>query len=241
MKARQIILEVRNMEVSYGDGIKVIWGISFQVAQGEILSIIGSNGAGKTTTIRAVTGLMAPLSGEIHFLGKPIQGSSSSDIVDMGMVHIPEGRQLFPQMSVTENLLMGAYPKKFRSRQKENFDAVLEIFPRLKGRLKQKTGSMSGGEQQMVAIGRAMMARPRLLIIDEMSLGLAPVLVKELFGVVRTINEQGVAILLVEQNVKGALEIAHRAMVMENGRITLKGPAQEILGNDHVKKAFLGL
>jgi len=241
MNAQTHILEVRDMEVSYGGGIKVVWGISFQVAEKEVLSIIGSNGAGKTTTIKAITGLMPPLSGDVRFNGTPITGKSSSEIVDMGMVHIPEGRQLFAQMSVTENLLMGAYPKRFRSRQKENFEAVLTLFPRLKGRLNQKAGSMSGGEQQMVAIGRALMARPSLLIIDEMSMGLAPVLVKELFNVVRTINEQGVAILLVEQNVKGALEIAHSAVVMENGRITLKGSALEMLDNDHVKKAFLGL
>ncbi len=241
MNARTNILRVRDLEVSYGGGIKVVWGVSFQVAEGEIVSIIGSNGAGKTTTIKAITGLMKPLSGDILFLGAPMTGKSSSEIVDMGMVHIPEGRQLFSQMTVTENLLMGAYPKRFRSRQKENFEAVLALFPRLKGRLNQKAGSMSGGEQQMVAIGRALMARPKLLIIDEMSLGLAPVLVKELFNVVRTINDQGVAILLVEQNVKGALEIAHNAVVMENGRITLRGSARDILVNDHVKKAFLGL
>jgi branched-chain amino acid transport system ATP-binding protein len=184
---------------------------------------------------------MTPLSGEIRFLQKTIRGKSPSEIVSLGMVHIPEGRQLFPQMSVLENLILGSYPKKYRSHHKKNLQFVLELFPRLKTRLRQKAGSMSGGEQQMVAIGRALMARPKLLIVDEMSLGLAPVLVKELFSVLKEVNKQGVAILLVEQNVKSALEIAHRALVMENGRISMSGPAREILNNEHVRKAYLGL
>jgi branched-chain amino acid transport system ATP-binding protein len=157
------------------------------------------------------------------------------------MIHIPEGRQLFPQMSVQENLILGSYSKKYRIHQKENLETVMALFPRLKTRLRQKAGSMSGGEQQMVAIGRALMATPKLLIVDEMSLGLAPVLVKELFSVIEEINKKGVTILLVEQNVKSALAIAHRALVMENGRISMSGPADQMLNNEHIRKAYLGL
>lgn len=240
-KTNNHILVVKDLEVSYVGGIKAIWGVSFYVSEKEIVTLIGSNGAGKTTTIKAITGLLGPVSGDIHFLGERIQGKSSSGIVAMGMVHIPEGRQLFPQMSVWENLALGSFSKRFRSRQKENMEKVLTLFPRLKGRLKQKVGLMSGGEQQMLAIGRALMATPRLLIIDEMSLGLAPVLVRELFSVVETINHEGVAILLVEQNVKGALEIAHRALVMENGRISMTGSAEDVGNHEHVRRAYLGL
>jgi branched-chain amino acid transport system ATP-binding protein len=235
------ILKVTDLEISYGGGIKVIWGVSFDVSEGEIVSMIGSNGAGKTSTIRALTGLVTPLAGEIHFLGQPIHGRSSADIVELGMIHIPEGRQLFPQMSVQENLILGSYSKKYRIHQKENLETVMALFPRLKTRLRQKAGSMSGGEQQMVAIGRALMATPKLLIVDEMSLGLAPVLVKELFSVIEEINKKGVTILLVEQNVKSALAIAHRALVMENGRISMSGPADQMLNNEHIRKAYLGL
>ncbi|MCF8127482.1 MAG: ABC transporter ATP-binding protein [Deltaproteobacteria bacterium] len=235
------MLRVKDLQISYGGEIKVVWGVSFHVSGAEIVSMIGSNGAGKTTTIRAVTGLISPLSGKINFLGQAIVGRSSSDIVNLGIVHIPEGRQLFPRMSVLENLILGAYPKKYRIHQRENLELVMGLFPRLKSRLLQKAGSMSGGEQQMVAIGRALMAKPKLLIVDEMSLGLAPVLVKELFSVVERINQQGVAILLVEQNVKRALEIAHRALVMENGRISMSGSAREMLNDEHIRKAYLGL
>jgi branched-chain amino acid transport system ATP-binding protein len=235
------ILEVRDLKVSYAGGITVIWGISFDVKEKEVLSMIGSNGAGKTTTIKTLTGLMSPAAGGISFLGQPIVGKASHEILNMGLVQIPEGRELFPQMSVFENLILGAYPKRFRAYQKENLKWVLDLFPRLAGRLKQKAGSMSGGEQQMLAIGRALMARPKLLIVDEMSLGLAPVLVKELFGVLTTINEKQVAILLVEQNVKLALELAHRAVVMETGRIVITGSAKDVLNDEYVKKAYLGI
>jgi branched-chain amino acid transport system ATP-binding protein len=238
---RENILVVRDLKVSYAGGITVVWGISFDVKGKEIVSVIGSNGAGKTTTIKTLSGLMRPTAGDISFLGEQIVGKASHDILNMGLVQIPEGRELFPQMSVFENLVLGAYPKKFRAYQKENFKWVLDLFPRLAGRLKQKAGSMSGGEQQMLAIGRALMARPRLLIVDEMSLGLAPVLVKELFGVLKTINERNVAILLVEQNVRLALELAHRAMVMETGRIVISGSAKDVLNDEYVKKAYLGI
>jgi branched-chain amino acid transport system ATP-binding protein len=238
---REKILVVRDLKVSYAGGITVVWGISFDVKGKEIVSVIGSNGAGKTTTIKTLSGLMRPTAGDISFLGEQIVGKASHDILNMGLVQIPEGRELFPQMSVFENLVLGAYPKKFRAYQKENFKWVLDLFPRLAGRLKQKAGSMSGGEQQMLAIGRALMARPRLLIVDEMSLGLAPVLVKELFGVLKTINERNVAILLVEQNVRLALELAHRAMVMETGRIVISGSAKDVLNDEYVKKAYLGI
>jgi branched-chain amino acid transport system ATP-binding protein len=234
-------MEVRSLEIAYGGGITVVWGISFDIRDGEILSLVGSNGSGKTTTIRTITGAMKPLSGEIRFLSESIVGKEAHEIVNMGIVQVPEGRQLFPQMSVHENLILGAFPKKFRADQSDNLKWVFSLFPVLKGRLKQKAGSMSGGEQQMVAIGRALMAKPRLLILDEMSLGLAPVLIKELFGVLKTINDKGVAILLVEQNVKLALEVAHRALVMETGRITIVGSALDVLNNEHVKKAYLGI
>jgi branched-chain amino acid transport system ATP-binding protein len=237
----RVIFEARSLEVAYLGGIKVIWGISFDVREKEILSIVGSNGAGKTTTIRTITGLMPAMKGEMIFLDNRINGKSSSEIVNLGIIHIPEGRQLFPQMSVYENLILGCYPKKFRVHQRENLESVLRLFPRLKGRLKQKAGSMSGGEQQMVAIGRGLMAKPKMFIVDELSLGLAPLLVKELFAIIDRINNEGVAVILVEQNVKSALEIAHRAVVMENGRITMAGEAKAVLQDDHIKKAYLGL
>ena len=235
------ILEVRGLRVSYPGGIEVLWDVFFEVKEGEVLTLIGSNGAGKSTTIKTITGLMRPRAGEVVFLGKSILGKATHEIVAMGMVQIPEGRQLFPQMSVMENLILGAYPREFRAHQQDSLKWVLELFPRLGGRLKQRAGSMSGGEQQMVAIGRALMAKPRLLIIDEMSLGLAPVLVKELFKIIETINAQGVSVLLVEQNVKNALQVAHRAVVMENGRISLSGSAQEVGSNPHVRRSYLGI
>jgi len=209
--------------------------------EGEIVTLIGSNGAGKSTAIKTITGGLKPASGEIHFSDRPIGMLSSHEIVELGISQIPEGRQLFPFMTAKENLDLGSYPLRARKDREKVREWVYALFPILKEREYQLVGSMSGGEQQMLAIGRGLMASPKLLLVDELSLGLAPFLVKELFRTMKVINQQGVTLLLVEQNVKNALEIADRALVMENGRITLTGKSEEVLNNEHVKKAYLGL
>jgi branched-chain amino acid transport system ATP-binding protein len=209
--------------------------------EGEIVTLIGSNGAGKSTAIKTITGGLKPASGEIHFSDRPIGMLSSHEIVELGISQIPEGRQLFPFMTAKENLDLGSYPLRARKDREKVREWVYALFPILKEREYQLVGSMSGGEQQMLAIGRGLMASPKLLLVDELSLGLAPFLVKELFRTMKVINQQGVTLFLVEQNVKNALEIADRALVMENGRITLTGKSEEILNNEHVKKAYLGL
>jgi branched-chain amino acid transport system ATP-binding protein len=234
------LLEVSDLAVRYGD-VQALWGISFQIREGELVTLVGSNGAGKTTTLRTISGLVAPSAGAIRFRGDPIAGLPPDRIVELGISHIPEGRLLFPDMTVWENLVMGAYPKAQRAHVTEGLDWVYRLFPRLRERERQAVRTMSGGEQQMVAIGRALMARPAVLLVDEPSLGLAPLLVADLFSVLREINRAGVTILLVEQNVRHALEISHRAYVLETGRIVLEGPAHDLIRHDHVRSAYLGL
>jgi branched-chain amino acid transport system ATP-binding protein len=241
MESLHSFLSVNNLDVSYPGGIQVLWSVSFIMDEGEIVTLIGSNGAGKSTAIKTITGGLKPASGEIHFSDRPIGMLSSHEIVELGISQIPEGRQLFPFMTAKENLDLGSYPLRARKDREKVREWVYALFPILKEREYQLVGSMSGGEQQMLAIGRGLMASPKLLLVDELSLGLAPFLVKELFRTMKVINQQGVTLLLVEQNVKNALEIADRALVMENGRITLTGKSEKILNNEHVKKAYLGL
>ncbi len=241
MESRRSLLSVNNLDVSYGGGIQVLWSVSFSIDEGEVLALIGSNGAGKSTTIKTIAGVIKPAGGEIIFSDRPIGTLPSHEIVNLGISQIPEGRQLFPFMTVRENLDLGSFPPRARKDREKIREWVYTLFPILKERQNQLVGSMSGGEQQMVAIARGLMASPKLLLVDELSLGLAPFLVKELFRTLKVINQQGVTIFLVEQNVKNALEIADRALVMENGRITLMGKSEEILNNEHVKRAYLGL
>ena len=234
------LLEVSELAVHYGD-VQALWGISFQIQEGEMVTLVGANGAGKTTTLRAISGLVAPTGGRIRFRGNAIDGLPPDRIVDLGISHIAEGRLLFPDMTARENLVMGAYPKSRRVHVAEGLAWVFRLFPRLRERERQAVRTMSGGEQQMVAIGRALMARPSVLLVDEPSLGLAPLLVADLFSVLRQINRAGMTVLLVEQNVRHALEISHRAYVLETGRIVLEGPAQDLIRHDHVRSAYLGL
>lgn len=241
MERPHSFLSVTHLDVSYPGGIQVLWSVSFAMDEGEIVTLIGSNGAGKSSTIKTITGSLKPAKGEIYFSGVSIGMLSSHEIVELGISQIPEGRQLFPFMTAKGNLDLGSYPLKARKNREKVLDWVYALFPILKERESQLVGSMSGGEQQMLAIGRGLMASPKLLLVDELSLGLAPLLTKELFRTLKVVNQQGVTILLVEQNVKNALEVADRALVMENGRITLTGKSEEILNNDHVKKAYLGL
>ncbi|MBI3092323.1 MAG: ABC transporter ATP-binding protein [Candidatus Tectomicrobia bacterium] len=234
------MLEVRNLSIAYGD-IRVLWGISLEVKKGEIVTLVGSNGAGKTTTLRTISGILRPLDGEVTFEGEPLRGNLPHRNVELGIAHIPEGRRLFPDMTVIENLEMGSYPAAARPFRRQTLRWIYELFPRLADRRQQMVGSMSGGEQQMVAIGRGLMARPKLLLIDEPSFGLAPKLVTEIFRVIKEIQGNGVTVLLVEQNVRSALEIAQRAYIMETGRITRVGPSKEMLEDDDVRRAYLGL
>lgn len=234
------MLEVNGINVLYGD-IQALWGVSFEIEEGELVVIVGSNGAGKTTTLKTVSGLMHPDGGSINFLGQRIDQASPHRIVEMGIAHIPEGRGLFPYMSVLENLEMGAYTRRAREKKDESLEWVYGLFPILAERRDQLAGTLSGGEQQMLAIGRGLMSRPKLLMLDEPSLGLAPMLVLDVFETVKQINQQGVTVMLVEQNVRHALELADRAYVLENGRITLQGTGKELLENDYMKEAYLGM
>lgn len=234
------MLEVNNLHVSYG-AIRALQGINFQVQQGEIVALIGANGAGKSTTLRTLSGLLKPLQGQILFRGEEITGCSAHGIAALGISHVPEGRRVFPYMSVLENLQMGAYIRKdTRAEIKKDLDAVFQRFPRLAERKKQLAGTLSGGEQQMLAIGRALMAKAPLLLLDEPSMGLAPLLVQEIFSIIQEINQQGTTILLVEQNAHMALSIANRAYVLETGQVVLEGPAVELAENPEVRKAYLG-
>lgn len=234
------MLEVEGIEVAYGE-IQALWGVSLKVERGEVVALIGSNGAGKTTTLRTISGLLRPSSGSIRFEGREIIGAPTHTIVDMGISQIPEGRKLFPQMTALENLEIGCFNSRAREQRNESLEWVYQLFPVLKDKRTQAAGTLSGGEQQMVAIGRGLMARPTLLMLDEPSLGLAPLLVRELFAVLEEINRQGISVLLVEQNIREALEIAHTAYIMETGKITLMGNSGEILKNQRVKQAYLGL
>ena len=234
------MLEVTDLVAAYG-AVQALKGVSITVAQGEIVTLIGANGAGKSTTLRAINGLNRPREGAIRFQGDDITTATPHTIVKRGIAQSPEGRRLFPRMSVTENLEMGAFQRTDRENFKEDMDRVFELFPRLFERRMQKAGTMSGGEQQMCAIGRALMARPRLLLLDEPSMGLAPIFVEKIFEIVMEINSQGTPVLLVEQNALMALDAAKRGYVMETGRITLEGPASELKNNEAVQKAYLGL
>ena len=233
------MLEVKNLSVSYG-AIEAVKDISFTVNDGEIVSLIGANGAGKTTTLHTITGLVPAKSGSVMYNGVDLLKTHNNKIVTFGMAHIPEGRHVFTRMSVEENLEMGAFSLKDQSDLKKDLDMVYGLFPRLKERRNQKAGTLSGGEQQMLAMGRALMSHPKTILMDEPSMGLSPKLVKEIFSIIRKLHEQGITILLVEQNAKMALSIADRAYVLETGRITMEGDAKELLNNEQVRKAYLG-
>lgn len=233
------MLEVKNLSVSYG-AIEAVKDISFTVNDGEIVSLIGANGAGKTTTLHTITGLVPAKSGSMMYNGVDLLKTHNNKIVTLGMAHIPEGRHVFTRMSVEENLEMGAFSLKDQSDLKKDLDMVYGLFPRLKERRNQKAGTLSGGEQQMLAMGRALMRHPKTILMDEPSMGLSPKLVKEIFSIIRKLHEQGITILLVEQNAKMALSIADRAYVLETGRITMEGDAKELLNNEQVRKAYLG-
>lgn len=233
------MLEVKNLSVSYG-AIEAVKDINFTVNAGEIVSLIGANGAGKTTTLHTITGLVPAKSGSVMYNGVDLLKTHNNKIVTLGMAHIPEGRHVFTRMSVEENLEMGAFSLKDQSDLKKDLDMVYGLFPRLKERRNQKAGTLSGGEQQMLAMGRALMSHPKTILMDEPSMGLSPKLVKEIFSIIRKLHEQGITILLVEQNAKMALSIADRAYVLETGRITMEGDAKELLNNEQVRKAYLG-
>lgn len=238
-KRGSLMLEVKNLSVSYG-AIEAVKDISFTVNDGEIVSLIGANGAGKTTTLHTITGLVPAKSGSMMYNGVDLLKTHNNKIVTLGMAHIPEGRHVFTRMSVEENLEMGAFSLKDQSDLKKDLDMVYGLFPRLKERRNQKAGTLSGGEQQMLAMGRALMSHPKTILMDEPSMGLSPKLVKEIFSIIRKLHEQGITILLVEQNAKMALSIADRAYVLETGRITMEGDAKELLNNEQVRKAYLG-
>jgi branched-chain amino acid transport system ATP-binding protein len=233
------MLKIDNLEVAYGN-IKAIKGISLEVNQGEIVTLIGSNGAGKSTTLRAISGILKPKSGSITFNGERIDGVEGHDIVAKGICQSPEGRRIFPKMSVDENLDLGAFLRNDKDAIAADRERVLELFPRLRERIDQKAGTMSGGEQQMLAVGRALMGSPKLLLLDEPSMGLAPVLVDMIFETIEKINKQGTTILLVEQNALAALNVANRAYVLESGSIKMSGKAKDLISNDEVTKAYLG-
>jgi len=233
------MLEVKNIQVAYGK-IIAVKDVSIDVKQGEIVTLIGSNGAGKSTTLRTISGLIKPKSGEILFNGKRIDGVPGHEIVGMGICHSPEGRRIFPRMSVKENLELGAFLRNDKTAVNADMDRVLELFPRLKERIKQTAGTMSGGEQQMLAVSRALMGDPKLLLLDEPSMGLAPVLVELIFDTIVKIRKQGVTILLIEQNATAALEVADRAYVLESGAVKMSGSAKELSSDDKVTKAYLG-
>jgi branched-chain amino acid transport system ATP-binding protein len=236
---REVILSVEDVHTYYGT-IHALKGVSLDVREGEIVTLIGANGAGKSTTLRSINGLNHPREGRIHFQGHDITEEPPHDVVKLGISQSPEGRRLFPRMSVRENLEMGAYQRSDRRAQAEDLDRVYSLFPRLAERKNQKAGTLSGGEQQMCAIGRALMARPKLLMLDEPSMGLAPIFVEKIFEIVREINEQGTPILLVEQNALMALETADRGYVMETGTIALADDAKSLRENEQVRKTYLG-
>ena len=233
------MLEVRDLQVYYGM-IHAIKGISFDVNQGEVIALIGANGAGKTTTLHTITGLLAPKSGSVLFEGKDITKVPAHKIVSMGMAHVPEGRRVFAELSVYENLKMGAYTRKDKKEIEESLANVYKRFPRLEERKNQMAGTLSGGEQQMLAMGRALMSKPKIILMDEPSMGLSPIFVNELFDIIRAVSESGTTVLLVEQNAKKALSISDRAYVLETGTITMSGKAKDLLEDEAVKKAYLG-
>jgi branched-chain amino acid transport system ATP-binding protein len=234
------MLEVRDLDVFYGDA-QALHGMALSVEEGEVVTLVGANGAGKTTTLKAISGLQRVARGDIVFEGESIVGRPGHTRSDLGIGLVPEGRELWPSLTVLENLELGCYAKSARSHRDSSLERVFELFPRLEERTKQVAGSMSGGEQQMVAIARALMARPRLLMFDEPSLGLAPVVVTQVFGIIRRLAQDGLTILLVEQNLKKALEVADRGYVVETGSITMQGPSKELLANEGIRAAYLGI
>lgn len=233
------MLKVTDLEVYYGM-IKAIKGISFEVNQGEVIALIGANGAGKTTILHTVTGLIQPKHGKIEFEGNDITKTPAHKIVSMGMAHVPEGRRVFAQLSVYENLKMGAYTRKDKNEIEDTLATVYKRFPRLEERKNQMAGTLSGGEQQMLAMGRALMSHPKIILMDEPSMGLSPIFVNEIFDIIQEVSASGTTVLLVEQNAKKALSIADRAYVLETGNIVLDGDAKELMNNDSIKKAYLG-
>ena len=234
------MLEIRGLQFAYGD-LQVLWGVDLEVKQGEIVTVVGANGAGKSTILRNCSRLVRPLSGALTFQGEDLGKLQSHEVVARGLIQVPEARRIFPEMTVVENLRMGSYLPATRPDRARNMERVFALFPRLAERRGQLGGTMSGGEQQMLAIARGLMANPKVLLLDEPSLGLSPLLVKNIFDIIRTINAQGTTILLVEQNVYQSLHISHRAYVLETGRVVLSGTGAELLDNAHVKKAFLGM
>lgn len=235
-----MLLEVKNLDAAYGD-VQVLWGINFQVQEKSIVAVVGSNGAGKTTLLRTISGIMPCKSGEVLYNSESISKLSSSEIVKRGIVHVPEGRKLFTDMTIEENLIMGAYHLKDKNLINKNLNYVYDLFPRLAERRKQKAGSMSGGEQQMAAIGRGLMASPKLFLIDEMSLGLAPLIVDNLIDIVMEINKRGTTVLLVEQDVQLALEHSHYGYVLDTGRLVMEGKSEKLLNDPKIKEVYLGL
>ena len=234
------LLELQDVEVAYGD-LPALRGVSLVVEEGETLSVVGANGAGKTTMLRAISGLLRPRAGRILLDGARLDQMPSHVIVARGVVQVPEGRKIFPGLTVKENLELGSYVAAARAHRRQSLERVLGLFPRLAERQRQAAGTMSGGEQQMLAIGRALMARPRILMLDEPSLGLAPIIVQEIFRIIAEINRLGTTVLLVEQNTRQALGLSRRGYVLENGRIALEGSGAELLGNEHVRRAYLGM
>lgn len=233
------MLEINDLEVHYGM-IKAIKGVSFDVNEGEVIALIGANGAGKTTILHTVTGLLEATNGSVIFNGVDITKVPAHKIVSMGMAHVPEGRRVFANLSVYQNLKMGAYTRKDKDEIEKNFEMVFSRFPRLKERQNQLAGTLSGGEQQMLAMGRSLMSNPKIILMDEPSMGLSPIFVNEIFDIIRAVKADGTTVLLVEQNAKKALSIADRAYVLETGRIVLSGDAKELLNNEDIKKAYLG-
>jgi branched-chain amino acid transport system ATP-binding protein len=234
------MLDVKNVDVFYGD-VQVLWDVSFNVQKGEIVALIGANGSGKTTSLNAVSSILTPRKGSIAYEGQPLHTRAPHELVGLGIAHVPEARRLFPEMTVKENLLLGALAPEARKARPEMLEKVYGIFPRLKEREKQAAGTMSGGEQQMCAIARGLMSKPRLLMLDEPSLGLSPILVTDIFRVISEVHDAGVTVLLIEQNVFKTLAIADRAYVLENGRIVLTGTGKDLLNDEHVKEAYLGI
>jgi branched-chain amino acid transport system ATP-binding protein len=234
------VLDIRNLNVSYGN-VQVLWDVSLNVRKAEIVALLGANGAGKTTLLNALTGVIPLRSGEVEFDGTRIDGIANSDIMERGIAYLPEGGRLFPEMTIQENLEMGVYPRKLWGTRKAQLERVYDTFPILRERKRQLARTMSGGEQQMLAMGRGLMSNPKLCLFDELSYGLAPIMVREVFRIVTSLREQGITVLLVEQNAYQTLEIADRAYVLENGRVALSGDSKELLANDYVREAYLGL
>ncbi len=234
------MLEIKGIDVFYGD-VQVIWDVSFRVGEGEIVAMIGANGAGKSTTMRTISGILSPRRGEILFDGVAINKLEPYRLIELGLAHVPEARRLFVEMTVEENLEMGSLRGEAKKKREDNKEFVFSLFPRLKERRRQQSGTLSGGEQQMLAIGRGLMSMPKLIMFDEPSLGLAPILVRDIFTIIKSIRERGKTVFIVEQNVRQTLAVADRAYVLENGRISMEGTGQGLLHDEHVKHAYLGV